>query len=508
MRKSIILAVVLMVALVAVPASASVQNVKVSGSIDSTYLFRDNFDLGANLLGDEQQSLFITQTTLQVDADLTDQVSATVGLINEREWDQSPAGADTDISLYLAYVTLREMLYSPLTVVAGRQVFSYGNSLVIDATGPNTAANGDSALGAIAGDLTKQSSTDAIRLIFDYNPLTMELLYAKIESTLNVHTPDPYDDVDLYGINTTYELGDDMNTQVEAYFFSRIDKSRSSPGAGTLEANSKSDTVYMPGLRASMDVLDGLNIQGEVAWQRGNRIAATTSIGAAACATTAVCTSAAELQNEQRDAVAAQFISNYQIPNDVLPDGLEEYNPVLGYVYTYVSGDSNPNDRTGPDGAGAGPAASANRHTAWDPMFENQGGGTIYNSLFSLSNLHIHSVSLTANPMEDVTSKVTWSGLWLDKKINNTLPQNGTLALLQPDGTATGTLLTAANEKDLGHEIDFETTYDYTEDVQFGANLGWFMPGDVFRGDREGTAPANGNDKIASQVIIHGNVNF
>ena len=64
MRKSIILAIVLVAALVAVPAFASVQNVKVSGSIDSTYLFRDNFDLGLNLIGDEQQSLFITQTTV------------------------------------------------------------------------------------------------------------------------------------------------------------------------------------------------------------------------------------------------------------------------------------------------------------------------------------------------------------------------------------------------------------------------------------------------------------
>src|SRR3989338_6292650 len=86
MKKSIILAAALMVALAAVPASASVQNLKIGGSVDSTYLFRDNFDLGANILGDEQQSLFITQTILRADADLTDQVSATVALINERAW--------------------------------------------------------------------------------------------------------------------------------------------------------------------------------------------------------------------------------------------------------------------------------------------------------------------------------------------------------------------------------------------------------------------------------------
>ena len=70
----------LLVAFVAMPAMASVQNVKVSGSIDSTWLIRDNFDLGASIIADEGQNLFITQTMLMVDADLTDNVSTTVSL--------------------------------------------------------------------------------------------------------------------------------------------------------------------------------------------------------------------------------------------------------------------------------------------------------------------------------------------------------------------------------------------------------------------------------------------
>jgi hypothetical protein len=380
------------------------------------------------------------------------------------------------------------MLYSPLTVVVGRQAFSYGNSFVIDSAGTNNSAPADSALNGVAEDLTKQTVQDAIRLIFDYDPLTVELLYSKINANTLTSVPDDRDDIDLYGVNTTYELGDDMNTQVEAYFFSRIDKSTNSAFTGVTAGagGSKSDTVYMPGLRASADVLDGLNIQGEVAWQRGNRVA----------------TTATSVDNEKREAYAAQFIANYQVPADILPDALETYSPVLGYVYTYVSGDSNPNDRGSDDVAGV--QASTNRFTAWDPMFENQGGGTIYNTLFNLSNMHIHSVSLQANPMEDVTTKVTWSNLTLDNKID---ANNGTLALIRPDtGAAAGTnSLLNTNKKGLGNEIDWETTYDYTEDVQLGANLGWFIPGDLFRGDRPGV---NGNDKTASQVIVHGNVNF
>jgi len=481
MKKSIILAIVLAVALVAVPAFASVQNIKVSGSVDSTYLFRDNFDLGANVLGDEQQSLFITQTTLQVDADLTDQVSATVALINERVWESDAGATNSDIDLNLAFVTLREMLYSPLTVVVGRQVFSYGNSLVVDATGTNNAAPSDSGISGAAVDLTKQTALDAIRLIFDYNPLTLEILYSKVDSNTvlaSATAGGDRDDIDLYGGNATYELGDDMNTQIEAYFFAKIDK------LGIGESDSKSDTVYVPGLRASADVLEGLNIQGELAWQRGNRVTTSTVD-----------------DNEQREAMAAQFIGNYQVPDDVLPDVLEGYNPVLQYVYTYVSGDSNPNDRR------ESTMGKANVYTAWDPMYENQGGGTIYNTLFNLSNLHIHGVSLQANPMEDVTTKVSWTGLWLDKKLD---ANNGTLSLVQPDGSTAQTMQVNTGNDDVGYEIDWETTYDYTEDVQIGANFGWFVPGDLFRGDvvPTGSNTPNGNDKMASQVIIHGNVNF
>src|SRR5690349_16858199 len=129
MRNKVLLAVAL-VALVASPAFAAVQNVKVSGDIDSTYINRSHFGLGVkDASGQEKaglvdQSAVITQTRLRVDADLSDNVSTTVGLINERAWDAEGA-TDTNVQLYLAYATLREFLYSPLTVSVGRQVFNY-----------------------------------------------------------------------------------------------------------------------------------------------------------------------------------------------------------------------------------------------------------------------------------------------------------------------------------------------------------------------------------------------
>ena len=79
MRKLFVLAAAAAVALTAVPAFASVQNVKISGWTDNTYIYRNNFNLGSKAgispsRVQDEQSLFINQTGLQVDADLTDQV--------------------------------------------------------------------------------------------------------------------------------------------------------------------------------------------------------------------------------------------------------------------------------------------------------------------------------------------------------------------------------------------------------------------------------------------------
>lgn len=479
----------LLVAFVAMPAMASVQNVKISGSIDSTWLLRNNFNLGLDdqagdgqtfddtAVGDETQNLFITQTMVMVDADLTDNVSTTVCLINERSWNQkdTTTADDSDIDLHLAYVTLREMLYSPLTVVVGRQAFHYGNSFIVDSSGTNNSAPTDSGIAAIAGDLTKQTALDAIRLIFDYEPLTLEFLVSKVNSRTNTLVADDQDDTDLYGANATYEVGDSMNTQVEAYFFARIDRSSD----GNPNDGDKADTVYVPGLRASTNPIEGLNVQAEVAWQRGNRVATTSQTNGSP-------------NNERREALGAQVIASYQVPV------LEEYKPLLEYVYTYVSGDSNPDDR-GTGAAGSGEQASSNKFTAWDPMFESQAGGTIYNALFNLSNAHIHTVSAQVSPIEDVTTKVSWTNLRLDKDLERQTATSS-FVLIQPDGAAsTQSVFFNADESEVGNEVDVSAIYDYTEDVQIGANFGWFMPGDLF---------TNRNDSIASQAIIHGNVNF
>ena len=452
-------AVLLALVLVAGPALAAVQNVRVSGSVDSTYLHRKNFDFGETGDGDIEQSVFFTQTILQVDADLTDQVSATIALINERPWEQDGDNTSnaSEVSIYQAYVTLREMLYSPLTLIVGRQSFSFGNALIVDSAGTNNSAPGDSGIADVAGDLTKMTAMDAIRAILDYNPLTIDIVYSQIEDTVAATSTTSDRDHTLFGINANYQLGDDMGSIVEGYFWKKVDKSVAAMG--------KADEVYTVGGRVSTNPLEGWNIQVENAYQKGTKRNSAT-------------------WNQKRDAWIVQFIANWQIP------AFDEYNPTGQYVYTKATGDENEGQAPG----------NSEEYTGWDPMFENQATGKIYNALFNLTNFEIHQLTFGFNPMEDVLAKLTVAGVWLERSTSSTIA--GSFPLQQP--TTTLDPLTYSGSKSdentfLGKEVDLELVYDYTEDVQIGGNFGWFWAGSVFRSP---------DDKTAKQAIVHMNVNF
>jgi len=454
MRK--ILLTLVIVSLVAMPAFAAVQNIKVSGSIDSSYVSRTNFNLQTDsLLNDERNNanFFMTQTELKVEADLTDNVSTTVALINERAWGE-PSDSGSEIDLNLAFVTLKEMLYSPLTVVIGRQAFSYGNSFIF-----STGAIGgeDSGIPSIASDLSKQKGLDAIRAILDYNPLKLEMFYGKIDSndTDSSITPNSKDDVDVAGIVGTYDFGDAKKSAVEAYVFAKADRSINRSLHPSVIPG-KTSKLYVPGIRVSTNPIEKLYTSLEYAHQMGQKYYEDDSIPPV------------NGYREDVSANAVQFIAVYQLPV------AEKYTPVLSYDYTYTSGD----ERIG------------SSKKAWDPFFENQNNGKIYNVLFEQSNSHVQSLGLQVNPMEDVTTKLSWTNLRLDKSFSaSTIGGSGYLKNAN-----------VTTNKALGNEIDFDVKYAYTEDVTIGANLGWFMPGKSFEKPER--------NQVASQAIVNVNVNF
>jgi len=456
-----LLIAVLLVAVMAVPAFASVQNVKVSGDLTTKWAVRSEFNLGAiGNPGSTKQNLndFISYTRVRIDADLTDNVSTTVRLLNERTWgNESSNVTDQNIDIDLAYVQLREMLYSPLTVTVGRQELFYGNGFIIGGNGPNNQT-----VGALdepgLRDLSMRKSVDAVKAVLNYDPLTIDMFMAKVADThRGLNIADKNDDIDLYGINANYKLSDKWNTVAEAYFFAKKDSSV------PVGSDLKKDSVYVPGFRVSTNPMKGLNLQGELAWQRGTdyNSASSTSVG--------------------REAMGGQFIASYLLPFEKTA----KYEPVVAYAYTYASGDKDTLLSNGNPGA---------KQKAWDPMFEAVAGGKIYNAIFNLTNVHVNELSFSVKPVKDLTTKLTWAMLTLDKKLNDNSGATWT-----PIGASTGTYTIKNDKKDLGNEIDLDLTYAYTEDVSIGMSAGWFMPGNLF---------ADGNDKNATQLLTSMTVNF
>src|SRR3990167_6947266 len=115
LRALFVVALVLMVA--APMVYAETQNVKVSGSIDAYWFYRVNYDLqdnndsgaipvaGAvpasggttNSTGhsSEADDYFMSITQIEVSADLTDNVSTVINIVNQRDWNADDFVADT-----------------------------------------------------------------------------------------------------------------------------------------------------------------------------------------------------------------------------------------------------------------------------------------------------------------------------------------------------------------------------------------------------------------------------
>lgn len=474
MKKGLILiAMFVAFTMVAGVAMAEVQSIKVGGDIMMYGICRDNWamrDYGdpsePNLVQDNRENMMST-VRLRVDADLTDNVSAVVRLINERVWGEDEAASDTQIDLDLAYVTLKEFLYAPLTLVLGRQELHYGNDMIVGDPDTNQMEN----LGSVTianRDLSARKSFDALKGILSYDPWTIDLIYAKVDENQVFES----DDSSLYGLNVAYDFGT-YNSMMEAYAW-YYDREKATYDGGTFGNRTIKDDVLTFGTRGEIEPIENLVVMGEVAMQVGHYGGQWNSQGVTLGAIDTGITNIGGTWDEggKRRAWACQMGAMYTLAE-------KKYTPKLEAWYTYYSGDEA--NRTG------------GTYTGWDPMFENQAGGTIYNDLFAASNCHILTPALTINPIEDVVVKGSVSMLWLDEDLGTTLYRRLT------DQGNFMTSQTEGGENYLGTEVDCVVTYDYTEDVQFGLNSGIFIPGAVF-----GTA----NDDAATQIIGSMKVTF
>lgn len=503
---------------IAFAAYAEVQNVKVSGDILIGGTYRNNFDLakskdttaqdGANgvntsTLRDRQEDAF-SIVRLRVDADLTDNVSVAVRLLNERNWNgESTAttnesnrniglnltGAranDQKIDLDLAYVALKEFLYSPLTVTVGRQNLRFNNGWIVGDPDTNTFS-GRSALAE--GDLSMRKSFDAVRATLDYNPLIVDMIFAKVaenNTTLN-------DDTTLSGINAAYEL--DKNTTLEGFFYSKVtgsntasvthvDGGDTSAGLGFLNlAKQTADQVYTAGARVVNKTVKNLTVDASAAYQFGTYnpmfdpnarydggYAAGGTSGEHAALTA------------PRSAWGTEVAVMYDL-KDV--SCISKWSPMIGAAFVYLSGDSR--DRVG-----------NKAYKGWDAMYEDQTFGHIINAIMGFSNVTLGAVTGKAKLMDDLTINVDYVRAYFNKRY----PEGRNVIL---SGVNTARQFNMNKDRYLGQEVDAVLTYDYTEDVQFSLLGGYFLPGEsINTHGNEAGSTANTNPKRAAATEVIG----
>jgi len=451
---------------IAVCAYAEVQNVKVSGDILLRGISRSNFSLNKSAYtytysdvgdytwveGDDGYYYYVydpeleyTETVtiprkykvsgltstarVRVDADLTDTVSTTVRLLNERSWgleESSYHGGNADVSIDLAYVTLKEFLYSPLTLTLGRQELRFGNALIIGDPDTNLLANES----WVPYDLSARKAFDAMRATLNYDPLVIDLIYAKIDEqdwawwdTNGVEK----NDTDLYGMNAAYNLKDlGITGKAELYFFSRVNRLPVYYSYLT-----KKDICNTIGMLVSGKIVDNLSGSLEYAYQFGNTAYGWDGINSRA--------------NLKRRAFALQAILNYAFQT--------KYNPNLTVAYTYLSGDKK-SDKT---------------DNYWDPMFTDQTGNNIVSALFPATDNQSINVIGSIKPKEDLTLSANYGYYRLAQKLSY---------LYGPYASSMPYIMT--DKKTLGSALDITATYDYTEDVQLGLTFGYFNPGNAF----------------------------
>ena len=465
---------------------AEVQNVKVSGDILLRAITRADFTLvkeDDGWGGRYKASGLTSQVRLRVDADLTDNVSTTVRLINERSWgegltlnepygymeDGMPSGLelqligsiyDHPIDIDLAYVTLKEFLYSPLTLTLGRQELRFGNGLIIGDVDTNLMASNF----GVPFDLSLRKSFDAIRATLDYNPWIIDLVYSKINENdiwwlQNVVMGETeHNDADLIGINASWDmkaLG--ITGKTDLYFWRRSNKLLWADTNGSL----KNDVVNTIGFLTSGKILKNLTGSLEMAWQFGRVPLDLTGLNDA---------------NSKRRAMAIQAMVNYAFE--------KKGSPTLGLCYTYLSGD-NKDD---------------NKYKFWDPMFEDQTPNNIVNAI--LPNTGVMAINLLGGikPKEDIALAMNFGYYMTAAKLHDDYgipsPYGADSFLIHDFGESH-----SGHSRTIGYALDLTGTYDYTEDVQFGLTWGMFKPGKAF--DRE-----EGFKQTATQLIGSMKVTF
>jgi len=481
-----ILCVLAVALLVAGSVYAETQSVKVSGDLTMRAIGRADYDYRGSIsepdttrtnTGSEAAYTWLMSTAeVEVDADLTDNVQTVIRLVNQRDWNvsdksissnttlaQNGRGGYTNnpdefqVAVELAYVTLKDFIYAPLTVTIGRQNLWFGKGFIV-------GANQQDPTGALrATEYTAINSFDAVKAVLDYDPWTITGIY----SNINTNAIPSNDDVNLWGVNVGYKFNA-YKAEAEGYWFFKKDNSIEK---WTQTSNTNND-IHTLGLRGSVDPIEWVTLAGEGAVQFGNYVGTRD-----------------QLEGRTRQAYALDFSGEVRYFTDK-----HAWKPKVGFEYILYSGngpESNPREASGIyhgwDMMYRGKFDSAIReyvgrfYSSYDYPVRNNYFYSNADASFQNQNQFIFSGSV--QPMDSLLLKANYNLFFTQDRY---LCDNSA----NPYGQKTGGFI--------GQELDLQANWDYTEDVSFGILGAFFVPGEVY----------TNADKTASDIVGTVSVSF
>jgi hypothetical protein len=457
---------VVLVALVgsAINSYADVQNIRISGDIRLRGYWLKN----AGGTDDEDQlesaDSFISQRTrVTVEADLEDHVLVVVTLKAEGLWggeqgffdafNEQTSGAGLvnnrgnvinrgfDVGINEAYIQLNELFYTPATLKIGRQYLHYGHGLILSS-------------------VEQEYNFDAARLVLDFYPLTVDLVYATLIENSGFNAPfvSHPNDAHLLFANARYEMADSIIKNVEGYFGYLVN-SQPLTALSRVPPSFAGGSPFIVGIRSDMAPIDNLAAWMEGAYEFGPD-------GVAG--------------NDSRSAWLANVGARYTLANT-------QWSPAFNANYTFASGGGSP------DGANG---------NAFVPWFDYVDGYNGYLFAPLLSNIHIFNLGASVKPSENSTVSV--QGYYYlkadrDSSIAGTGIGAGLLSNRNVDFGGIG--FSPDNDtRELGWEVDTIFGYDYSKDVRAQLVYAAFIP--------EGAFQTFGPNKVAHEVRGEINVKF
>ena len=459
----------------AVPAFAAVENVKLNGDITVRGIYKANTSLGGlepndSFNGtvfnpaDDDQRFFMSQVRLRTTADLTDHVSGEIELLNQRDVDPpsgggqgsglasqtnvglgaapSAANDQFDVILNLANITLKELYYPELSVKIGRQNIQWGEGFII---GHQQLGNPDPSNTIAADEFSLFNSFDAIRVMIDKDPWHVDIVGMKIQE----NSVDSGDDEHSFGINVGRAF-DSYQSEGEVYFLGSVNENRANTVGDTFTTNEELWTI---GTRGSIRPWDRLKLSGETAFQWGEEGGVSATV-----------LSPFNLNGTRRQDIRA-FAFDFRGEWNWLES---PWPATLGAEWVFYSGEEDSED-----------GKSGN----WRPLHRGKFHSAIreFQGQFYLTDVPVtagftnqHQVMFDAafHPFnnKDLTFFSRWLLYWLDE-----IPLSG-------------------RGRFVGNELDMTFAYDYTEDLKFKLIGAFFFPGDYFRTEAE-------TSTLAAQVV-------